>query len=386
MQASCVLSPQARKLSLPETCSKPRARLVETDARTHMLLAKPIAPTILRLAVPNSTVMIVQILIGLLEVYFVSRTGVDALAGVSPVFPLVSLVVAIAQGALGGGIVTTVARVLGAGRIGDASEFAWYAVVLGVPLGIATTVVMVALGPTLYAHMGISGNALEIAISYSSIIFAGAGDLVVQPPDGGGSRHRQLASSGDCGLRRRFDSRPAFTGPDLRRLWLSGAWSLGRRCRDACVLCVRNAGLRRLSLGRVRRAQAIVSCAKTFAGAGACHSPCRRNVGCRLGHHESDARDRHGLCGNGRRRGPGRLWCGLAARVSSGAAGLWHRRSGRDRDQREPWRRSNRASRKGVLDRRSDGLRPDRTDRTGRGCLSATMDWTVQPGSVRAAS
>jgi len=139
-----------------------------------MLLAKPIAPTILRLAVPNSTVMIVQILIGLLEVYFVSRTGVDALAGVSPVFPLVSLVVAIAQGALGGGIVTTVARVLGAGRIGDASEFAWYAVVLGVPLGIATTVVMVALGPTLYAHMGISGNALEIAISYSSIIFAGA--------------------------------------------------------------------------------------------------------------------------------------------------------------------------------------------------------------------
>ena len=45
MQASCVLSPQARKLSLPETCSKPRARLVETDARTHMLLAKPIAPT-----------------------------------------------------------------------------------------------------------------------------------------------------------------------------------------------------------------------------------------------------------------------------------------------------------------------------------------------------
>jgi len=139
-----------------------------------MLLAKPIAPTILRLAVPNSTVMIVQILIGLLEVYFVSRTGVDALAGVSPVFPLVSLVVAIAQGALGGGIVTTVARVLGAGRIGDASEFAWYAVVLGVPLGIATTVVMVALGPTLYAHMGISENALEIAISYSSIIFAGA--------------------------------------------------------------------------------------------------------------------------------------------------------------------------------------------------------------------
>src|SRR5216684_7554519 len=171
MQASFVLSPQARNLSLPETCSKPRARLVETDARTHMLLAKPIAPTILRLAVPNSTVMIVQILIGLLEVYLVSRTGVDALAGVSPVFPLVSLVVAIAQGALGGGIVTTVARALGTGRIGAASEYAWYAVVLGIPLGLATTAAMYALGPRLYGYMGISENALEIAISYSSIIF-----------------------------------------------------------------------------------------------------------------------------------------------------------------------------------------------------------------------
>src|SRR6266566_773099 len=174
MQASCVLSPQARKLSLPETCSKPRARLVETDARTHMLLTRPIAPTILRLAIPNATVMIVQILIGLLEVYFVSRAGVDALAGVAPVFPLVSLVVAVAQGALGGGIVTTVARALGTGRTGEASEYAWYAVLLGIPLGLVTTALMVALGPTLYSHMGVSGNALEIAVSYSFTIFVGA--------------------------------------------------------------------------------------------------------------------------------------------------------------------------------------------------------------------
>ena len=174
MQASCVLLPHARQPSPSEACSKARARPTEIDARTHMLLTKPIVPTILRLAIPNATVMIVQILIGLLEVYFVSRAGVDALAGVAPVFPLVSLVVAIAQGALGGGIVTTVARALGTGRTGEASEYAWYAVLLGIPLGLATTALMVALGPTLYSHMGISGNALEIAVSYSLTIFAGA--------------------------------------------------------------------------------------------------------------------------------------------------------------------------------------------------------------------
>jgi Na+-driven multidrug efflux pump len=65
-----------------------------------MLLEKPIAPTILRLAIPNAAVMSVQVLVALLEVYFVSQLGVDALAGVSPAFPLVSLVLALAQGAI----------------------------------------------------------------------------------------------------------------------------------------------------------------------------------------------------------------------------------------------------------------------------------------------
>jgi Na+-driven multidrug efflux pump len=174
MQATGILSCKTGERSLPEACSRSRARADAVDSRTRMLLEQPIARTILRLAVPNAVVMTVQILIGLMEVYFVSRTGVDALAGVSPVFPLVSLVIAVAQGAIGGGIVTTVARTLGTGRIGEASEYAWYAVALSVPLGLATTAVMVAFGPSLYAHMGISGNALAIAVSYSLIIFAGA--------------------------------------------------------------------------------------------------------------------------------------------------------------------------------------------------------------------
>jgi putative MATE family efflux protein len=178
MQASDVISCQTAERSRAGTCSTlsraASARPAELDLHTHMLLAEPIAPTILRLALPNATVMTVQILIGLLEVYFVSRTGVDALAGVAPVFPLVSLVVAIAQGALGGGMVTAVARALGTGRIGAAGDIAWYAVALALPFGLATTVIMLALGPTLYAHMGVSGPALAIAVSYSSIIFAGA--------------------------------------------------------------------------------------------------------------------------------------------------------------------------------------------------------------------
>lgn len=196
MQASRVMSCQTDELSRSEKCSResrdargapgiesrrhgdadrqPRGRAADFDSRTRMLLEKPIAPTILRLALPNATVMAVYVLMALLEVYFVSRLGVDALAGVAPVFPLVSLVASIAQGAIGGGIVTTVARALGTGRTSDASEYAWYAVALSIPLGVVTTAAMFALGPSLYGYMGTTGNALAIAVSYSSIIFAGA--------------------------------------------------------------------------------------------------------------------------------------------------------------------------------------------------------------------
>jgi Na+-driven multidrug efflux pump len=159
-----------------ESCPHKKAdvRSTDLDPRSRMLLEKPIASLIMQLAIPNATVMTVQLLIGLLEVYFVSRLGVDALAGVAQVFPLVSLVGAIAQGATGGGIVTTVARTLGTGRIGTASEYAWYAVALAIPLGLATTAAMCAFGPGIYDHMGTSGNARVIALSYSSTIFAGA--------------------------------------------------------------------------------------------------------------------------------------------------------------------------------------------------------------------
>jgi len=112
-----IAAPAIESCRQSEANRQPPARSAEIDTRTRMLLEQPIAPMILRLAIPNATVMTVQILIGLVEVYFVSRTGVDGLAGVAPVFPLVSLVVAVAQGAIGGGIVTTVARALGAGRI-----------------------------------------------------------------------------------------------------------------------------------------------------------------------------------------------------------------------------------------------------------------------------
>ena len=144
------------------------------DPRTRRLLEAPIAPTLIRLALPNMVVMITQAGISLVEAYFLARLGTDALAGVSMVFPVMMLMQMMSAGAMGGGISSAVARTLGAGRREDASRLAWYAVAIALTLGFVTTVAALIGGPALYAAMGGSGGSLAAAVLYSNVVFAGA--------------------------------------------------------------------------------------------------------------------------------------------------------------------------------------------------------------------
>jgi putative MATE family efflux protein len=144
------------------------------DARTRLLLEAPIGSTLLRLAAPNVLVMTVQALIGVLETYFVAGLGTDALAGMALVFPVLMLVQMISAGAMGGGILSAVARALGANRREDADILAWHAVAIAVGLGVLTTVAAFACGPALYAAMGGRDGSLAAALTYSNVVFAGA--------------------------------------------------------------------------------------------------------------------------------------------------------------------------------------------------------------------
>ena len=51
----------------------------EIDARTRIILEAPLLRTIIRLAVPNAAVMVTQVSLGLIELYFLAKLGVDAL-------------------------------------------------------------------------------------------------------------------------------------------------------------------------------------------------------------------------------------------------------------------------------------------------------------------
>lgn len=138
------------------------------------VLAGPIVPTLLRLALPTIVVLVVQTMVGVTETYFVGFLGTAALAGTALVFPVLMLMQMMSNGGMGGGVASAVARAIGAGRRTDAEALVWHAVVLAGAFGVVFTVAAIAGGPLLYRAMGGDGETLSAALTYSNIVFAGS--------------------------------------------------------------------------------------------------------------------------------------------------------------------------------------------------------------------
>src|SRR5947199_813936 len=143
------------------------------DPRTRTLLEAPILPTLLRLAWPNIAVMLVMASTGLVDTWWVSRLGTDALAGIGLVFPLYMMMQMLSAGAMGGGISSAIARALGGGRHADADALVLHAIVIHLAIGIVGSGLVLVVGAVLYRTMGGEGASLQAALDYSNIVFAG---------------------------------------------------------------------------------------------------------------------------------------------------------------------------------------------------------------------
>jgi MATE family, multidrug efflux pump len=141
---------------------------------TRRLLEGPIVATLLWLAAPTVVVMVIQALVSAAEAVFVGWLGTEALAGVSLVFPLIMLMQTMSAGGMGGGVASAVARALGAGRRDDADALAGQALLIAVVMGGLFTTGALWAGPTLYRALGGAGGALDVALAYSNVVFAGA--------------------------------------------------------------------------------------------------------------------------------------------------------------------------------------------------------------------
>jgi MATE family, multidrug efflux pump len=160
--------------AVPAIAVPPAAGRLALDPRTERLLEAPIAPMLLRLAWPNIAVMLVTASTGLIETWWVSRLGLDALAGVALVFPGFMMMQMLSAGAMGGGISSAVARALGSGRREDADALVLHAIIVNVAIGALFAALVLWFGPELYRALGGKAGSLAAALAYSNIVFAGA--------------------------------------------------------------------------------------------------------------------------------------------------------------------------------------------------------------------
>ncbi|MBW8856861.1 MAG: MATE family efflux transporter, partial [Bradyrhizobium sp.] len=126
------------------------------SAPINGLLASPILPTLLRLALPNAIAMVGTTLVAVAETSYIGRLGTEPLAGIALVFPFVMLTQMMSAGAMGGGVSSAISRAIGACA------------------GIFFTVMMLVFGRAFYALLGGRGGVLEQALQYSHVLFSGA--------------------------------------------------------------------------------------------------------------------------------------------------------------------------------------------------------------------
>jgi putative MATE family efflux protein len=141
--------------------------------RTLRLLHGPILPTLLSMAWPNILVMLAQASTGLIETWWVSHLGTDALAGMALVFPGFMMMQMLSGGAMGGGISSAIARALGGNRHADANALVLHAVIINALLGLCFSALFLVFGPAIYRAMGGRDGSLDAALQYSNVVFAG---------------------------------------------------------------------------------------------------------------------------------------------------------------------------------------------------------------------
>ena len=143
-------------------------------APTNGLLASPILPTLLSLALPNAIAMVGTTLVAVAETSYIGRLGTEPLAGIALVFPFVMLTQMMSAGAMGGGVSTAISRAIGAGDRGRAATLALHAAMIGACVGIFFTATMLMFGRAFYTLLGGRGGVLEQAMQYSHVLFSGA--------------------------------------------------------------------------------------------------------------------------------------------------------------------------------------------------------------------
>ncbi len=185
--------------------------------RLALLLQAPSARVLWRLAAPNVVTAALMVAVPIADAWFVGQLGTEALASLALVFPLQSLMLMMAGGAIGGGTASAVARALGAGDQAAADAAAWHAIVIGLVMATLYMVVLGLFARPVFSLFGAQAAVLDGAVAYAWIAFGGAASVWALQ-----ICFAILRGSGDTVTPAR-----AAIGSSLVQVCLSGALTLG---------------------------------------------------------------------------------------------------------------------------------------------------------------
>jgi putative MATE family efflux protein len=127
---------------------------------------------IMKLALPMIIAMSVTTMYNVVDAYWVSGLGTDALSAVGFFFPFFFMAIALATGlGVGGG--ASISRFIGAGSKKDADSAAIHTLLIMLLITVGFTVPFLMFSEQLFASIG-AGDTIDMTVAYSQIMFGGA--------------------------------------------------------------------------------------------------------------------------------------------------------------------------------------------------------------------
>jgi putative MATE family efflux protein len=137
-----------------------------------------IGRSIVLLAIPMVLEMAMESIFAVVDVFWVSRLGPDAIATVGLTESMLTLVYTAAMG-LSIGVAAVVARRIGEKRIDDAADVAVQGIALGLVVAAIVAILGIALAPRLLAVMGASPKVIAIGSGYTRTMLGGSATVLL---------------------------------------------------------------------------------------------------------------------------------------------------------------------------------------------------------------
>lgn len=144
----------------------------------HDYTSGSIGRSIVLLAIPMVLEMAMESIFAVVDVFWVSRLGPDAIATVGLTESMLTLVYTAAMG-LSIGVAAVVARRIGEKRIDDAAEAAVQGIALGLVVAVIVAILGITLAPKLLSLMGASPNVIAIGSGYTRTMLGGSATVLL---------------------------------------------------------------------------------------------------------------------------------------------------------------------------------------------------------------